>query len=256
MRINPKEKLFGQPVLKIREVVRSAMTERLRSIEKPWLFEEGSTILGQSTSIAKAVMRQLIKEEYLVLNKVKYGDTFQFEVSETEKGRRFGVATANPPITREKADQLLKELIERTISINANDDYACYVERLSVFGSYLSDKTSLGDLDVFFKITRKCEGEEYVQKCHERIYVAFKSGRVFPNYVEQIYWPEREVLLALKTRKKGLSLHDETGDDVFGKTESKVVYEFKRPKGQKIEKEEIKQKTVAQMIQIHREDKK
>jgi hypothetical protein len=228
MRINSKEKLFGQPILKIREVVRYAMTERLRCIQKSMLFKEVSRILGQSTGIAKTVIEQLIKEKYLVLNKVKYGSTFQYELSETKKGRRFGVATADPLITREKASQLLKELIERAISINANEDYACYVERLSVFGSYLSGKTLLGDLDVFFKIMRKCEGDEYREKRDQRIKLAFRSGRVFPNFIEQLYWPEREVLLALKTRKKGLSLHDETGDEVFGKTESKVVYEFKR----------------------------
>jgi 23S rRNA maturation mini-RNase III len=230
MRINSKEKLFGQPVLKIREVVRYAMTERLRSIQKSMLFEEVSRILGQSTGNAKTVIEQLIKEEYLVLNKVKYVNTFQYELSETKKGRRFGVATADPLITREKANQLLKELIERAISINANEEYACYVERLSVFGSYLSDKTLLGDLDIFFKITRKSTGEEYKEQRQQRIELAFKSGRVFQNYIEQIHWPQREVLLALKTRKKGLSLHDETVDEVYKKTQSKVVYEFERKK--------------------------
>lgn len=226
MRINPKEKLFSQPILKVREVVRQAMAERLRSPRKSMLFEEVSVILAKTTNVAKAVIEQLIKEEYLGLNKVKYGSTFQFELSETEKGRRFGIATADPLITREKANQLLKELIERAIAINANEAYACYIERLSVFGSYLSDKRLLGDLDVFFKITRKCEGDEYTKKRDQRIKLAFRSGRVFPNFIEQLYWPEREVLLALKTRKKGLSLHDEAVDEVFGKTESRAVYEF------------------------------
>jgi hypothetical protein len=230
MRINPKEKLFSQPILKVREVVRQAMAERLRRPRKSMLFEEVSVILAKTTDVAKAVIEQLIKEEYLVLNKVKYGSTFQYELSETEKGRRFGVATADPLITREKANQLLKELIERAIAINANEAYVCYIERLSVFGSYLSDKRLLGDLDVFFKITRKCEGDEYKKKRDQRIKLAFRLGRVFPNFIEQLYWPEREVLLALKTRKKGLSLHDEAVDEVFEKTESKVVYEFRNKK--------------------------
>ncbi len=228
MKLNPKDKLFGQPVLRIREVIRRAMAERLRAIRKSILPEEVAKILGQPVTIAKTVIEQLIKEEYLVLNKVEYGSTSQYELDATEKGRRFGVASANPPITREKADRLLKELIERAMSINANDDYACYVERLSVFGSYLSDKASLGDLDIFYKITPKYEGAQYMERRNQRIRLAFKAGRVFPNYVEKICWPEREVLLALKTRKKGLSLHDETGDEVFGKTESMVVYEFKK----------------------------
>ena len=105
-----------------------------------------------------------------------------------------------------------------------------YVERLSTFGSYLTPKTELGDLDIFFKLTRKCEGEEYREKCQQRIELAFEGGRVFHNYVDQIYWPEREVLLALKTRKKGLSLHDENNDELFGKTESIVVYEYGKDK--------------------------
>jgi hypothetical protein len=52
MRINPKEKLFSQPILKVREVVRQAMAERLRSPRKSMLFEEVSVILAKTTDVA------------------------------------------------------------------------------------------------------------------------------------------------------------------------------------------------------------
>ena len=45
---------------------------------------------------------QLIEEDYIVIEEVEYSEVIQYEVSETTKGRRFGVAAANPPISRAK----------------------------------------------------------------------------------------------------------------------------------------------------------
>jgi predicted nucleotidyltransferase len=230
MRINPKEKLYGQPVLKIREVVRYAMQERLFRRTKALIIEEVSKILIQPKVISKQIIEKLIADEYLVLSKVKYVNFFQYELKETEKGRRFGIATADPAITRQKADALLNELIERAKAINANEDLVYIVERIKVFGSYLSNKDMLGDLDVAVKLTRKYEGNDFTKQNQQRISIALKNGRQFSNYINEIYWPHTEVMLMLKTKKKGLSLHDEDADEIIKKTGNQLVYEFIKPK--------------------------
>ena len=228
MKIDPKEKLYGQPVLKIRQVVKHAMQDRLFGKTKAAIIEEVSKILVQPIAVSKQIMEQLIVDDYLVLNKVKYINTFQHELKETDKGRRFGVATADPAITRKKADELLAELIERAKAINANNNLVYTVECIKVFGSYLGDKELLGDLDVAVKLTRKYEGDDFTKQNEKRIAIAFKNGRQFPNYISQIYWPYTEVMLLLKTKKKGLSLHDEDSDEVIKKTDTRLVYEFKK----------------------------
>ena len=223
MRLSASDKLYGQPILKIREVIRYAMTERLISLQRLQITNKVAKVLGESKKTSEEVLKQLIKDDYLVLDKVRYGKNLQFEVRETLKGRRFGIASANPSITREKANMLLKELLERAEAINANHEFVYYIERLSVFGSYLSDKPMLSDLDIFYKMTHKFQDEKR-EKDDQRIDLALKTGRVFPNFIEQLHWPEREVLLALKTKKKGLSLHDEDADNIYHKTESRIVF--------------------------------
>lgn len=206
------------------------MAERIFGQKKSMIIKEVSVILQQSTAIASIVVHQLIQEGYLVLNKVKYGSSFQYELTETVKGRRFGIATADPPITRQKADVLLKELIARAEVVNSDPALLYLVETIKVFGSFLSGKPVLSDLDVAVKLTRKAEGDEFMKKNKERIRLAFENGRRFSNYTEEIYWPYREVMLMLKTKKKGLSLHDEENDEILKKTGSKLVYAFKPDK--------------------------
>jgi predicted nucleotidyltransferase len=227
MRLDPKQEKYGQPVLKIREILRLAMTEKFKAKTKTEILQQISEILQQPKTIAKVVLEQMIKDAYLLQKKKRYAGRFLYELSETDKGRRFGIATANPKISREKADQLLKELIEKVELINENEDLAYLVERVSVFGSYLSDKPMLGDIDVAIKLTRRKQGEEFVELNNKRIALAIEEGRGFSNYVERIFWPHREVILMLKTKKKGLSIHDEENDDVINRTESRKVYEYK-----------------------------
>lgn len=232
MRISNREILFGQPILKIRAVVRDAMMERLKSVDKDYIEERVATLLKQPKSIAKQIINQLVSEDYLVLQKVKYGDIIQYEITETEKGRRFGIASADPPISREKATQLLNELLERVKQVNATKELIYYVKTVKVFGSYLSTKDLLGDIDVAVKLVRKFDGDKFMEENKKRTHLAIQKGRTFSNYVEETYWPYREVMLLLKTKKKGLSLHDEDADEVVRKTECKVVYEFKVKKTQ------------------------
>lgn len=224
MRINSKQILFGQPILKIREVIRYAMTGRLSGIKKNEIIKEIATVLGCAIKDVKLLFEKLIKEEYLIFEKKKFRNTYYYEVTETEKGRRLGVTRANPAITRAKADLLLAELLERVEKVNNNIDLVYKVENVKVFGSYLSDQEILGDIDVAVKLEKKVTGEEFKSKSEERIKLAYKNGRVFSNFIDQLYWPYREVMLQLGTRKKGLSLHEE--DEVINRTESKTVFQL------------------------------
>jgi len=226
MQIDPKEILFGQPILKIREVVRYAMRLKLFGRSKSEVICKVEGILKEPNSVAKEVVKRMIQEEYLFLKKVKYGVIYQFELIETIKGRRLGITKVNPPISREKATQLLTELIDRAKAINANDELVYFVESLKVFGSYLSDKEVLGDLDVGIKLIRKYDSDKFKQKSQQRSDLAIENGRRFSNSTDELFWSETEVLILLKARQRGLSLHKEDEDEVFKVTETKLVYHY------------------------------
>ena len=227
MQIDPKEILFGQPILKIREVVRQAMKGRLWGNSKAEVAIRVAKVLKQPDVVAKQLIEQLIEDDYLILTKEKLSDICQYELTETEKGRRFGIANASKPISRQKATKLLNELIERAKSINENGELIYFVESIKVFGSYLSDKETLGDLDVGVKLSRKHKPGDFTKHNQKRIALAKANGRQFSNSTEQLHWPHREVMLMLKGKQRGLSLHDEDEDEVFKITETKLVYYYK-----------------------------
>src|SRR3954447_18604295 len=108
MQIKCSQTLFNQPILKIRNIIRHAMADRLNGLNKDAVVEKVARLLGESTSGAKRVLKSLVGEDYLIIKKEKIAGKYYLIVTETEKGRRLGVTRANPPITGKKADLLLK----------------------------------------------------------------------------------------------------------------------------------------------------
>lgn len=100
------------------------------------------------------------------------------------------------------------------------------VENVRVFGSYLSDQEILGDIDVAVKLEKKVSCDQFITKSEERIKLAHKNGKTFSNFIDQLYWPCREVMLHLGTRKKGLNLHYDGEDEVLNRIESKTVFQL------------------------------
>mgnify|MGYP004701223177 CR=1 FL=1 len=226
MNINPKETMFGLPILKVREILRQAIKERLWGNSRKKVIGKVALILNQPTVIAQELVSQLLNENYIVLEKKKFQDGIQYELIATEKGRRFGIAKATASISRAKASELLQDLIERAKSINENPEFVFFVERIEVFGSYITDKELLGDLDVGVKLDRRYNGTQFTQHNQHRIEMAKSGGRSFNNSTDQLNWPYLEVILMLKARKRGLSIHDINEDEVFSVTETRVVYQF------------------------------
>ncbi len=201
------------------------MQERLFHTKKGNIVKAVAETIGASHAEGEKLLNMLLKEQYLNIENKRLAGSNYWVVTETEKGRHLGVTRANPPITRAKADNLLKEVLERVNQINDTAEYVYKVSSVKVFGSYLTEKEILGDLDVAVKLDRKADGDAYMVLCKKRIELAFKKGRRFTNFIDELDWPRREVLMHLSTRKKGLSIHIEGEDDVLNRVQHKVVYE-------------------------------
>ncbi|MDZ7743746.1 MAG: hypothetical protein U5Q03_18935 [Bacteroidota bacterium] len=226
MRVNSKEKLFGHPVLKIREIIRYAMNKKLWARSETGIYHKASGFFKISESTSKEIINKLINNGYLKIKKEKAGSRIQYELVPTAKGNRLGNASALPPITTGKATQLLSDLIERAKSINENDDLVYYIESLKVFGSYLSDTEVLSDLDVGFKLSRRYEGDQFMERNQKRIDLALNKGKSFRNFVDEVTWPHTEVIKMLKAGKRYINLHNEEEDDVLKVTDYEIVYQF------------------------------
>jgi predicted nucleotidyltransferase len=124
----------------------------------------------------------------------------------TIRGNALGMAKAGKPLKRASAGNVLWELLGRVKAVNDRQDLAYTVESVVVFGSYLSDAKRVNDLDVAVELkprsTDDATWERLCNASHER---AEAAGRRFRNVVEQVGWPQLEVLGILKNRSRTTS---------------------------------------------------
>lgn len=125
----------------------------------------------------------------------------------TVAGNALANASLTKPITRSTAERLLRGVIDRAASYNADPDRILAVTRLDVFGSYLDpEKDRLGDLDLGIEIVRRFDSDSWTEM--SLAYTA-KSGRTFNRYTDRLFWPLHELLRYLKNRSSAIGFTDE-----------------------------------------------
>jgi hypothetical protein len=101
-------------------------------------------------------------------------------------------ATAAKPLRRETAEYLLSQ-----------------VQKAVVFGSYIGEMDRIGDLDIAVQLVRRePDFEKHTQANNRRVAEQFARGRSISNIVDQAFWWQREAMLFLRRRSRGLSLHN------------------------------------------------
>jgi hypothetical protein len=142
------------------------------------------------------------------------------------QGNAIANAKAGKPITRRTADRLVEEFLVRVNEINACDDYVFRVTQVVIFGSYLSDSPTLGDVDLSIILSHRYDDpEEHKRHCEARTQHALEEGRNFPTFLQELAWPEEEIWRILKGRSRGLSLHDEKRERVLSRPiPSKILF--------------------------------
>ncbi len=106
-------------------------------------------------------------------------------------------------LTRKRADEMIALLEERIDVVNSDPQYLYGVYRVSVFGSYLSDKEKLGDLDLAIELGPKCRDKKKHGELCDLQEAECKGGMI-----DRAYWPREKVLRALRGRNYGFSFHD------------------------------------------------
>ena len=117
------------------------------------------------------------------------------------------MAKAGKPVTRASADEVLREFVDRVRIVNGRQELAHSVESAVVFGSYLSDAKRLNDLDIAVELKQKRPDDATYESLRQAsLDRAYASGRRFRNVVEEVGWPQLEVLYILKNRSRTISL--------------------------------------------------
>ena len=114
----------------------------------------------------------------------------------------------NVGIKRGKADEIIAWLRERALIVNADPQFLYGVARLIVFGSYLTDKVKLGDLDIAIELGPKCKRVHL----HEEL-LCMEQERSVPVHIQRdlvarVFWPRWKVMRALLGRNYAISFHE------------------------------------------------
>lgn len=205
MRIRSDERIAGYPAVQVRQLMRETVG---RSISHRYVRE----ILSCSNSRAARVLNELEKAGFI--------ESMRGYWEATTKGSALAMATAAPPLTRETADRLVAELVQRARYLNADDRWAYRVRVLIVFGSYTRGADRPNDVDVACELRPRWSGEKQLRMEQER---RDNRGGRFRNICQWATWPKLEVIRYLRARARGLSIHEL--DDWIKSNEHIVVFE-------------------------------
>jgi DNA-binding MarR family transcriptional regulator len=196
MQIKAGQMIGGLEARTLRDLLRKSPG----GFNQNWLKQE--LAIGKQSSTQ--VLRALQAEGYVEadLGRARRPDTW-FKI--TDLGRRLIRASAAEPVKRSTARQAVASLMQRIEAINRNPQYLYSITKAVVFGSFLTDTDRLGDVDVAIEIVPRIPLKgKWAQEFLEH---ARSSGRRFDSFDAELDWPRREVLLALKAKKRSISVH-------------------------------------------------
>lgn len=198
MRIIASQKMFGYPVLKIRRLMRAGAGGR-------WGVSFIIATMGIGMREASKLVRAMLS--YGLIAKSDLGSDGQtYEL--TIKGMELGMASAAKPIKRATADRYVSELLRRVEEVNNDPDLLLWVDEVVLFGSYLTNSPTLGDVDLAVMYTRKFCPTHWRTQSRQRVAIAQANGRHFSGIIEKLAWPQREIELRLRQGLRALHLHD------------------------------------------------
>jgi predicted nucleotidyltransferase len=192
------QEISGFPALTIRNLLRDIADRRFT---KEWLSEKG---FGDQTD---RLLEALLQAGYIELdNDIRVAADPRPFYKITDPGRSMMRATGARRVQRATAQQALEDFMARVKEVNENPRFIVKVTEVVVFGSYLSDYDTLGDLDIACNYENKfihLGQTEFAKKLEEHFDASGRRSRG----IADLFWPWEEVRLFLKNKKRTISLH-------------------------------------------------
>lgn len=195
--------------------------ESRRELAHIWEF----SFKTMSKREARDLLTSLLDDGWIEINSQEDQSHSDEKYCLSDKGRQFSIKRLVPRISRNKADKLVREMIERIENINADPSLLDYVTKVVSFGSYVSDSDDVGDIDLCVTITRRLKNPEEHKKASKAFNEA--SGRRFSNFLDQLFYHQLVVKQQIKNRSPYISLHEQS--DLELALVSKTLYEFSPP---------------------------
>ena len=156
----------------------------------------------------RKVINTLIDNGYIVsektiVNSSNPGCLIESPYLITNKGKELCRARCVKRMNRAQADKLFNEILERVKEVNNNPYYLYKVNKVVLFGSYITDKEDFGDIDIAFEFKFKRRVVKTEDGLNSEL-VANIDRAYENNFFHSLYkfsFAEREVAKFLKNRK-------------------------------------------------------
>jgi len=194
MRVSSTDKILGIEAKHLRKFFRDHTTGQFDAKSIRYWPE---LKLTSEKKIMK-FFKDMIKDGYAIKKDFNGGNYYELK----EKALSLANAKFIKPISKEKADQVVKELLERVEQMNSNDYYIVRVKSIYAFGSYIDKNAKdCADIDLIIDLERK-EGISY----EDGVKISQERCRHASNIIQQISFAMHdEPLKFLKNRNKYLS---------------------------------------------------
>jgi predicted nucleotidyltransferase len=214
VRLDSKSTIGGVPTTAVRDFLR-------RANDPQWNLEYVSRRLRLLTVQTERLVAELLSLGYVEAIK-NSGEELWYRL--TLAGGTFALASTARPLRRVTARRKLDEFLNRVRIVNNSDYFLYKVKRVLIFGSYLGDEERLNDVDIAVKLVhREPDSKRRMELNRERVGEVLRKGRQFSNLVDELSWPQREVLLFLKARSRAIALHT-TDDPILRIAKTQVIF--------------------------------
>ncbi len=218
MRIQPDALVAGFPAKKIREL--------LRQSDEFLSGRDATKVLGINRRKAVQLLERLEQEGFIEKNAAMPNSETEHYWKRTIKGSALSIALFSTPVSRRTAEKKPSEFMNRVHQVNLDSRFLYRVRKVIVFGSFLTDAPSVGDLDLAVELGQKeLDGKKHSEMVLARAKQAARNGRRFHSFVERICFADKEVKLFLKDRSRIIQLTD-CDDGILTIAESRVIYEY------------------------------
>ena len=208
MNIDPKSNICGHPATITRDALRRMAQVTVTPAQFKKMLQYNKR-LRMAISKPELFLSELAKAGYLEANQEKNGEVC-YELN--TNGYQLANASALKRFTRKQANKEFNSLIERALSIEKSGYYLDRVSRITVFGSFITDSETVGDIDICVEFERKTEllnGENYHQVQKALVEIDEKLGQGFrpQTFSETISYSVTKAKKFLKNRRPILSFH-------------------------------------------------
>ena len=208
MQISSKQEIGGVRALKVRDWMARENTRTIRSLCACFRRSRETRYKPEEyiTKRASVLLDALLELGYIVKGENRDRDDEQ-SYKLTKLGEEFSRASGAKRLKRGTARLALEDFRARLAEVNADPRFLVRVKRAVAYGSYLRSEETVGDLDLAVEYESKitATGEERRKILLKHFKACGRTSRSM--FDGEWWWPEEEVKLFLKNRKRTISLH-------------------------------------------------